>query len=111
MNPSADMLDSLLSARPGNHSRRPSYVDDDDMPDRGVNFPMFLTMMGERLFDFDSEAELLEAFECFDENDTGVVKVDEVRKWLGEMGDRMNEEEVCCIHPTDPVTDFGLRID
>lgn len=68
------------------------------MPDRGVNFPMFLTMMGERLFEFDSEAELVEAFECFDENDTGTVKVDEVRKWLGEMGDRMSEEEVrCCL--------------
>ena len=94
MNPSVDTLDSLLSARPGNHSRRPSYVDDDNMPDRGVNFPMFLTMMGERLFDFDSEAELLEAFECFDENDSGIVKVDEMKKWLADFGDHMSGEEV-----------------
>ena len=64
------------------------------MPDKGVNFPMFLTMMGERLFEFDTEAELIEAFECFDENDTGTVKVDEVRKFLREMGDKMSEEEV-----------------
>ena len=55
---------------------------------------MFLTMMGERLVEFDSEAELLEAFECFDENDSGIVKVDEVRKWLTEVGDRMQPEEV-----------------
>ena len=90
------MLDSLLSARPGSHFRGPVVLgdEDDEMPDKGVNFPMFLTMMGERLFEFDSEAELVEAFECFDENDTGIVKVDEVRKWLKEVGDRMSEEEV-----------------
>lgn len=90
------MLDSLLSARPGSHFRSPVVIggDDTEMPDKGVNFPMFLTMMGERLFEFDSEAELVEAFECFDENDTGMVKVDEIRKWLSEVGDRMSEEEV-----------------
>lgn len=65
------------------------------MPDRGINFTMFLTMMGERLFQFDAEPELIEAFECFDENDTGMVKVKELRECLAEMGDRMTSEEVC----------------
>lgn len=92
--PSASTLDNLLNARPGSHFRVASAHDEDEMPDRGVNFPMFLTMMGERLFEFDTEAELVEAFECFDENDTGIVKVDEIKKWLSEMGDRMSEEEV-----------------
>lgn len=55
---------------------------------------MFLTMMGEHLYDFDTEAELLEAFECFDEADTGLVKCDEVRKWLGDVGERMDAREV-----------------
>ena len=45
------------------HSRGPS----DDGGDRGITFPMFLTMMGEHLYDFDAETELLAAFECFDE--------------------------------------------
>jgi len=94
LTPSPAMLDSLLSARPGTHSRAPSAPEDDSMPDRGVNFPMFLTMMGERLFEFDSEAELVEAFECFDENDTGVVKADDLRKWLSEVGDRMSGDEI-----------------
>lgn len=102
LTPTAKMLDGLLSARPGNHFRGLSAPDEDDsIPDRGVNFPMFLTMMGERLFEFDSEAELVEAFECFDENDTGTVKVEEVRKWLGEVGDRMSGDEVCTI-PVEP---------
>ena len=95
MTPTPSMLDSLLNARPGAHFRIPSGAEEEDMPDKGVNFPMFLTMMGERLFEFDTEAELIEAFECFDENDTGTVKVEEVRKFLGEMGDKMSEAEVC----------------
>ena len=62
--------------------------------ERGVNFTMFLTMMGEHLFEFDTEAELIEAFECFDENDTGTVKCDEVRRWLSDVGERMDQDEV-----------------
>jgi len=66
----------------------------DDSSGRGVNFTMFLTMMGEHLFEFDGEQELIEAFECFDENDSGFVKVDEMRRWLTEVGDRMDQAEV-----------------
>ncbi len=55
---------------------------------------MFLTMMGEHLYDFDADSELLAAFECFDEGDTGFVKCDEIRKWLGDVGERMDEHEV-----------------
>jgi len=54
----------------------------------------FLTMMGEHLFEFDTEAELIEAFESFDESDTGFVKCDEIRRWLSEVGERMDQEEV-----------------
>jgi myosin regulatory light chain 12 len=89
------MMDDLLSARPGGHSRYSSAASiDESSADRGINFTMFLTMMSERLFEFDTEAELLEAFECFDENDTGMVKTEEMRKWLSEVGERMDEQEV-----------------
>ena len=62
--------------------------------DQGVNFMEFLTMMGEHLFEFDTEVELIEAFESFDESDTGFVKCDEIRRWLSEVGERMDQEEV-----------------
>ena len=100
ISPSRSTLDQLLADRPGDrrgslgggmHSRGPS----DDGSDRGITFPMFLTMMGERLFEFDSEAELIEAFESFDENDSGVIKCEDLKKWLGEFGERMGPEEVC----------------
>lgn len=91
------MLDSLLTARPG--SGGPVTIDPDDPRDRGVNFTMFLTMMGEHLLELDSEAELLEAFACFDEGDEGKVKCDDMRKWLSEVGERMNQHDVFVISP------------
>jgi myosin regulatory light chain 12 len=81
------MLDGLLRDRPGGHGA-------DGADDRGINFTMFLTMMGEHLFEFDAEAELLEAFECFDEHDTGMVKCDEIRRWMEDVGERMDLKEV-----------------
>ncbi|KAF5323597.1 hypothetical protein D9611_005706 [Ephemerocybe angulata] len=92
ISPSKRMMDELLNARPGTHSRSPSF--EEASADRGINFTMFLTMMSERLFEFDTEAELIEAFESFDENDKGTVKVDEMRKWLSEVGERMDMQEI-----------------
>lgn len=54
-------------------------------------------MMGRHLLALDAEHDLLEAFACFDEGDKGWVKVDEVRKLLAEMGDRMDEREVSLV--------------
>jgi myosin regulatory light chain 12 len=92
--PYRKMMDELLNSRPGGQSRGDVFNSSSDPKDRGVNFTMFLTMMSERLFEFDVEAELLEAFESFDENDTGVVKVEEMKKWLSEVGERMDGYEV-----------------
>lgn len=65
----------------------------------------FLTMMGEHLFEFDGEAELIEAFESFDEGDTGFVKGEELRRWLSEVGDRMDADEVSAfIYYTQRIT-------
>ncbi|KAL9716526.1 hypothetical protein Ac2012v2_000974 [Leucoagaricus gongylophorus] len=91
---SKKMTDELLNSRPGGQSRGDVSSAGSDPSDRGVNFTMFLTMMSERLFEFDMEAELLEAFESFDENDSGLVKVDEMRKWLSEVGERMDSYEI-----------------
>lgn len=100
--PSKATLDDLLADRPGDrrgstvHSRAASFETPADVSssDRGITFPMFLTMMGEHLYDFDAEPELLAAFECFDENDSGLVKCDEIRKWLGDVGEKMEPWEV-----------------
>lgn len=51
-------------------------------------------MMGEHLLELDPEEEMVEAFACFDDGDKGYVDVKEMRKHLGEMGDRMEDWEV-----------------
>ncbi|KAI9454151.1 EF-hand [Lactarius psammicola] len=89
--PSPEMMDELLTSRPGEGGVQSSP---ENTRDRGINFAMFLTMMSEHLFEFDAEAELLEAFSSFDESDSGTVKCDEIRKWLSETGDRMNQAEI-----------------
>ena len=97
ISPSQSTLDALLAARPGT-------------PDKGINFTMFLAMMSERLVQFDPEVELKEAFECFDEADTGTVKADELRKWMSDVGERMDQQEVPSYpRPVAPLT--PLQID
>ncbi|KAG6333907.1 hypothetical protein ID866_5192 [Astraeus odoratus] len=93
ISPTKKLLDDLLSERPGTKSSHPQ-ASSPSTADRGINFTMFLTMMSERLFEFDPESELREAFECFDEGDTGTVKVDEMRKWMSEVGERMGPQEI-----------------
>ncbi|KAG9314186.1 hypothetical protein JVU11DRAFT_4972 [Chiua virens] len=82
--PSTATLDAFLGARPAALSAH----------DPSINFTMFLTMMSERLCQFDPEPDLKDAFESFDEADVGTVKVDEMRKWLAEVGDRMDQQEI-----------------
>ncbi|KIK69373.1 hypothetical protein GYMLUDRAFT_214507 [Collybiopsis luxurians FD-317 M1] len=90
--PTQKTLDDLLSSRPGSTSTSTSTSTSSS--DKGINFTMFLTMMSERLFEFDTEPELLEAFESFDENDNGTVRVEDMRRWLAELADRMSEQEI-----------------
>ncbi len=99
--PSPEMMEELLTSRPGEPGSQPTSTE--DPRDRGINFAMFLTMMSEHLFEFDAEAELLEAFSSFDESDSGMVRCDEIRKWLSETGDRMGQGEVCVpLSPCSP---------
>jgi myosin regulatory light chain 12 len=91
--PSPEMMEELLTSRPGEGGSQ--QASSEDPRDRGINFAMFLTMMSEHLFEFDAEAELLEAFSSFDESDSGMVRCDEIGKWLSETGDRMSQGEVC----------------
>ncbi|WVQ68079.1 uncharacterized protein L199_006285 [Kwoniella botswanensis] len=83
--PTPTLLQALLTSRPGSTK---------GIASEGINFTQFLSMMGEHLIQLDNERELIEAFACFDEGDKGWVDTKEVRKWLSEMGDRMDETEI-----------------
>lgn len=90
--PTPTLLNALLSSRPG--SEAPSS----SSKAQGINFTQFLAMMGEHLLELDPEEDIVDAFSCFDEGDKGVVDIKEMRKFLGELGDRMEDWEVsyCC---------------
>ena len=60
----------------------------------GIDFTLFLTMFSEHLLALDPEPEQLEAFACFDPNDTGLITGSELRKWLGTEGEKMSQAEV-----------------
>lgn len=89
--PTPKLLTSLLSSRP---STLPQAKPDTLDYNQGLNFTTFLTMMSEKLLELDPEAELLEAFECFDEDDKGVIDGKELREWLATVGDKMSNEEI-----------------
>ena len=60
-----------------------------------INFTMFLTLMGEKMSGTDPEHEILQAFECFDDDKTGMINAEELREYMTTMGDRFTDEEVC----------------
>ena len=65
-----------------------------EAPGSSINFTMFLTLMGEKMTGTDMEHEIIQAFECFDEENNGLINADKLREYLTTMGERFTEEEV-----------------
>lgn len=59
-----------------------------------INFTLFLTLMSEKLVRLDRSEELLSAFACFDEDDSGFVGIEMLRHWLAQVGDKMTADEL-----------------
>lgn len=56
---------------------------------------LYFAARADHLLALDPESDMRSAFECFDDGDTGTIPAAELRKWLGEVGDRMSDQEVC----------------
>ncbi|GMT18697.1 hypothetical protein PFISCL1PPCAC_9994 [Pristionchus fissidentatus] len=72
-----DFLDAMVNQAPG-----------------AINFTMFLTLFGEKLTGTDPEDVIKNAFQCFDENNSGSISEDRLRELLTTMGDRYTHEQV-----------------
>uniref|UniRef100_A0A671EST9 EF-hand domain-containing protein n=1 Tax=Rhinolophus ferrumequinum TaxID=59479 RepID=A0A671EST9_RHIFE len=72
-----------------------------------INFPMFLTMFGEKLNCTDPEDVIRNAFACFDEEATGTIQEDYLRQLLTTMGDLFTEEEVDELYREAPIDKKG----
>ncbi|KAJ3086297.1 Myosin regulatory light polypeptide 9 [Quaeritorhiza haematococci] len=76
-NPTDEYIDDMISEAPGS-----------------INFTMFLTLFGEKLSGTDPEHEILQAFECFDDDKSGFINAEALRECMTTMGDRFTDEEV-----------------
>ena len=59
-----------------------------------MDFPEFLTMMSKQLASKDTADEIREAFRVFDKDGNGFISADELRHIMGNLGEKMAEEEV-----------------
>ncbi|KAJ3247905.1 hypothetical protein HDU78_002658 [Chytriomyces hyalinus] len=92
--PTDTYIDSMIKEAPGS-----------------INFTMFLTLMGEKMSGTDPEHEILQAFECFDDEKTGFINSDLLREYMTTMGDRFTDEEVDIMLKGSPMedNDFNYR--
>ncbi|CAD6185941.1 unnamed protein product [Caenorhabditis auriculariae] len=59
-----------------------------------INFTMFLTLFGEKLTGTDPEEVIRNAFQCFDEDNSGKLNEEHLRELLTTMGERYTHEQV-----------------
>ena len=68
--------------------------DVDENEDDKINFEEFLILMHSRLKKDDIQNELNEAFSVYDKNGKGTISVREFKRILGNLGDKICDEEV-----------------
>ncbi|CAI2347579.1 unnamed protein product [Caenorhabditis sp. 36 PRJEB53466] len=76
---SEQFIDSMINEAPGAQP---------------INFTMFLTLFGEKLTGTDPEEVIRNAFQCFDEDNSGKLNEEHLRELLTSMGERYTEEQV-----------------
>ncbi len=59
-----------------------------------IDFPEFLKMMSIKMKEEDSEEEIRETFRIFDKDGNGFVSPDEMRYVLGNIGEKLTDEEI-----------------
>lgn len=78
-NPDDAFLEAMMNEAPGS-----------------LNFTMFLTLFGERLQGTDPEEVIKNAFNCFDEKNSGIIHEERLRDLLTTIGERFNDDDVSC---------------
>lgn len=59
-----------------------------------MDFPDFLNLMSRQMKDTDSEEELIEAFKVFDRDGNGMIKIDELKHVMTNLGEKLTDEEI-----------------
>ncbi|KAF7495348.1 Myosin regulatory light polypeptide 9 [Sarcoptes scabiei] len=59
-----------------------------------LNFTMFLSIFGERIAGGDNPDIIRSAFKTFDNDETGMVNAEDLRKMLTKFGEKLTDEEM-----------------
>ncbi|KAI6242384.1 putative myosin regulatory light chain [Aphelenchoides fujianensis] len=70
-----------------------------------INFTMFLTLFGEKLTGTDPQDVIKNAFQCFDEDNSGTIPEERFREIMTTMGERFTDEQVDELLRDAPIKD------
>ena len=70
-------------------------IEDVDKDNSGeIDFPEFLEMMTAKMGERDSKTEILKAFRLFDDDETGFITLENLRRVAKEIGEVMSDKEL-----------------
>ena len=71
-----------------------------------LSFENFLNLMSTKMSEKDTKEEILKAFKLFDDDDTGKISFDNLKRVANELGENLTDEElqveknllsICCL--------------
>jgi centrin-1 len=59
-----------------------------------LTFENFLNLMSTKMSEKDTKEEILKAFKLFDDDDTGKISFDNLKRVANELGENLTDEEL-----------------
>ncbi|KAI9928722.1 hypothetical protein MW887_001939 [Aspergillus wentii] len=59
-----------------------------------IDFQEFLTSMAAKVTDKDTEAAIRQAFRVFDQDNSGTISADEIRRVMSSIGDILSDDDI-----------------
>ena len=59
-----------------------------------IEFPEFLSLLTDKAKEKSDQADIIEAFRVFDRNNDGFITADEIHRIMGNLGEKLTQEEV-----------------
>ena len=59
-----------------------------------IDFPEMLSLIARKMKDDDTEEEVKTAFKVFDRKNTGEIEIDDLKRVMTNLGDKLTDEEI-----------------
>ncbi|NXC35285.1 CETN1 protein, partial [Campylorhamphus procurvoides] len=83
-----------LGFEPNNEEIEQIISDIDKEGTGRISFDDFLAVMTQKMAEKDSKEEILKAFKLFDDDDTGKISLENLRRVAKELGENLTDEEL-----------------